>query len=59
VTRKLSLDLAARSDIQKLDLDERKFRWLFNEDAMAKTAECIRLFHADAMKVEKYITERL
>jgi len=61
VTRKLSPELAAKSDIQKLDLDEKKFRWLFNEDAMAteKTAEDIRLFNADAMKLEKYIAERL
>ena len=61
VTRKLSPELAARSAIQKFDLDEKKFRWQFNEDAMAteKTAEGIRLFHADAMKLEKYIAERL
>ena len=61
VTRKLSPDLAAKSDIQKLDLDEKKFRWQVNEDAMAteKTAEGIRLFNADAMKLEKYIAERL
>ena len=45
----------------KLDLDEKKFRWLFNEDAMAteKTAEGIRMFNADAMKLEKFIAERL
>ena len=57
----LSPEIAAKSDIQKLDLDEKKFRWQFNEDAMAteKTAEGIRLFHADAMKLEKYIAERL
>ena len=52
---------AARSDIQKLDLDEKKFRWLFNKDAMAteKTVEGIRLFHADAIKLEESIAERL
>ena len=61
VTRKLSPDLAAKSDIQKLDLDEKKFRWQLNEDAMAteKTAEGIRLFNADAMKLERYIAARL
>ena len=59
--RKLSPDSAAQSEIQKLDLDEKKFRWLFNEDAMAteKTAEGIRLFNADAMKLEKFIAEKL
>ena len=59
--RRLSPDSAVQSEIQKLDLDEKKFRWLFNEDAMAteKTAEGIRLFNADAMKLEKFIAEKL
>ena len=59
--RKLSPEIAAASDLQKLSLDEKKFRWLFNEDAMAteKTAEGIRLFHADAVKLEKFIAEKL
>lgn len=59
--RKLSPEIAAASDLQKLSLDENKFRWLFNEDAMAreKTAEGIRLFHADAVKLEKFIAEKL
>ena len=59
--RKLSPELAAASDIAKLDLDEKKFRWLYNEDAMAteKTSEGIRMFHADAMKLEKFIAEKL
>ena len=59
--RKLSPELAARSGFPKLDLDEKKFRWPFNEDAMAteKTAEGIRLFHADAIKLEESIAERL
>lgn len=61
LTRKLQPESAAVSDIARLDLDEKKFRWLFNEDAMAteKTSEGIRLFHADAMKLEKFIAERL
>lgn len=61
LSRKLIPDAAKSSDIPRLDLDEKKFRWLFNEDAMAteKTAEGIRLFNADAMKLEKFIAERL
>jgi transaldolase len=61
LVRRLSPEIAAQSEIAKLDLDEKKFRWLFNEDAMAteKTAEGIRLFNADAMKLEKFISERL
>ncbi len=61
LARKLQPESAAASDMAKLDLDEKKFRWLFNEDAMAteKTAEGIRMFNADAMKLEKFIAERL
>ena len=42
-------------------LTEAQFRWELNEDAMAteKLAEGIRNFHADALKLEKIIGERL
>jgi transaldolase len=61
VQRKLSPQLAAASDLQKIELDEKKFRWLLNEDAMAteKLAEGIRLFHADAVKLTKLVAEKL
>lgn len=61
VARKLSPALAKDSDVQRLELDEKKFRFLFNDDAMAteKTAEGIRVFAADTVKLEKYISERL
>jgi transaldolase len=61
VERKLSPAMGRESDLTKLELDEKKFRWLLNENAMAteKTAEGIRLFNADAVKLEKYIAERL
>ncbi len=61
LARKLSPEIATKSDIEKLNLDEKSFRWLLNEDAMAteKTAEGIRAFNADAMKLEKFIAERL
>jgi transaldolase len=61
ITRKLSPEKARESDIARLQIDEKRFRWLFNEDAMAteKTAEGIRVFAADALKLEKYIAERL
>lgn len=44
-----------------LDLDEGRFRWLLNEDAMAteKLAEGIRNFHADAIKLRELIKHRL
>ena len=59
--RKLSPEAARQSDAARLELEEKKFRWLLNEDPMAteKTSEGIRLFHADAMKLEKFIEEKL
>ena len=61
VARKLSPEMARDSKIEKVTLDEGKFRWLFNENAMAveKTAEGIRLFNADALKLEKFIAARI
>ncbi|SPE54558.1 transaldolase B [Verrucomicrobia bacterium] len=61
VERKLSPAIAAQGKIQRLELDEKKFRWLLNENAMAteKTAEGIRLFNADALKLKEYITAKL
>ena len=58
--RKLSPEAAANSDIEKIELDEKTFRWLLNEDAMAteKTAEGIRNFNADALRLEKWLRER-
>jgi transaldolase len=57
ITRKLSLDTAQASDATKLSLDENKFRMMLNEDAMGteKLAEGIRLFCADAVKLEKMV----
>jgi transaldolase len=59
--RKLRPDLARESPLQRLSLDEKKFRWLLNENAMAteKTAEGIRLFHADAQKLAQFVGARL
>jgi transaldolase len=59
--RKLSPELAAASPLEKLALDEKKFRWLFNENAMAteKTSEGIRLFNADAQKLAQFIAAKL
>jgi transaldolase len=59
--RKLSPESAKQSKIERLQLDEKKFRWLLNENAMAteKLSEGIRIFNADAKKLEQYIAERL
>src|SRR5262249_50035984 len=52
VTRRLSLESAKASDATKLHLDEKTFRWMHNEDAMAveKLSEGICKFYADTRK---------
>jgi transaldolase len=57
VERKLSNASAQQSDLQRMELDEKSFRFLLNEDAMAteKLAEGIRQFCADAVKLEGLI----
>lgn len=57
VVRKLSIEEAQASDIKKLTLDEMTFRFMLNDDAMGteKLAEGIRLFCADAVKLEKMV----
>lgn len=59
--RKLDPEAAASSDIERIDLDEKTFRYLLNDDAMAteKTAQGIRAFAADIAKMEKLIAEKL
>jgi len=59
VTRRLSVESARASDATKLHLDEKTFRWMHNEDAMAveKLSEGIRKFHADTLKLEHYVRE--
>jgi transaldolase len=61
VERKLSADTARDAKIEQLDADEKKFRWLLNENAMAteKTAEGIRLFNADAVKLRDYLAAKV
>jgi transaldolase len=57
VTRRLTVEAAKASSAEKIALDEKTFRWMHNEDAMAteKLAEGIRRFHADARKLEGYV----
>ena len=59
--RKLSPEIARDSQLERLLLDEKKFRWLLNENAMAteKTAEGIRLFNADARKLAQFVAAKL
>src|SRR5438132_7408123 len=59
--RKLDPEKAKSANIDKLELDEKKFRWLLNENAMAyeKTGEGIRKFAADVIKLEKFVASKL
>ncbi len=60
LVRKLDPEAAKTSDLKKITLDEKTFRWMLNEDAMAteKLSEGIRLFSADIVKLEKYFQQR-
>ena len=61
VTKKLDEAAAKAAHIHKIDLDEKAFRFQFNEDAMAteKTAEGIRKFSADIVKLEQVVASHL
>ncbi len=59
--RKLDLEKAKQAKIERLELDEKKFRWMLNENAMAyeKTGEGIRKFAADVVKLEKFVASKI
>src|SRR5438445_3546483 len=61
VERKLSPENAKLAQVARLELDEKKFRYLLNDNAMAteKTAEGIRKFAADIVKLEKFVASKL
>jgi transaldolase len=57
VPRRLSIASAESSPVERVDLDEERFRWMHNEDAMAteKLADGIRVFHADALRLARLV----
>jgi transaldolase len=59
--KKLDAQAAKTSNWEKITLDEKTFRLQLNEDAMAteKTAEGIRKFSADIVKLEQLISAKL
>ncbi len=59
--RKLSPDKAGAEKIEKLHLDEKTFRWMQNEDAMATEllADGIRRFNADAVKLKEFVSKTM
>lgn len=61
VPKKLDAEAAKSADITPLDVSEKSFRWLLNEDAMAteKLAQGIRVFSQDMQKVRKIVADEL
>jgi len=61
VERRLSPEKAKAASVERINLDEKTFRWLHNEDAMAtdKLAEGIRAFYVDAKKLEELAQKEL
>ena len=59
--RKLSPDTVGPDVPARMDLDEKSFRWLLNEDQMAteKLSDGIRLFAADLRKLREVVSKRL
>jgi transaldolase len=59
--KKLDKNEAKKLDIKKITLDEKSFRFLFNENAMAteKLAEGIRNFSKDLRLLEELIKSKL
>jgi len=61
VERRLDPAKAKNAKVEKLELNEKKFRYLLNDNAMAsdKTAEGIRKFAADIVKLEKLVASKI
>ena len=61
VPKKLCADKASKADLKKIHVDEKTFRWMLNDEAMAteKLAEGIRNFAKDTVKLEKLIQSML
>jgi transaldolase len=61
IAPKLTADAAKAAKIDRLPCDEKSFRWHFSQDAMAvdKTAEGIRKFAEDIVKLEKLVQSAL
>ncbi len=61
VPRKLDPEAAKKMSIEKINLDEKTFRWMLCDNAMAsdKLYEGIRTFSKDIVKLEKLIEQLL
>jgi transaldolase len=61
VPRKLSPEGSRDTRLSRLAMDEKTFRWMLNESAMAteKLSEGIRTFAADATKLQEFIAKKM
>jgi len=61
VVRKLDIETAKASPVKEIDVSEKNFRWLVNEEAMAndRLADGIRRFAADAVTLEGIIARKI
>lgn len=61
VAKKLDQNFAKNTNLEKIEVDEKKFRYLLNENQMAteKLSEGIRAFAADTVKLEAFIRNRM
>lgn len=61
VEQKLDATQSANLDIEKIEMEEKSFRWMMNEDAMAteKLAQGIRNFAIDIEKLEDIVKEKM
>ncbi len=61
VEQKLNAETAKKSAVERIDVDEKTYRWLLNEDPMAtdKLGDGIRKFAADIVKLEKIIAAEI
>ena len=61
ITPKLNAATAKATKLERISMDEKTFRWMFNEDPMAvdKTAEGIRKFAEDIVKLQKQVQAML
>ncbi len=61
IERKLDPEKAKKESVEKLEIDEKAFRYLLNEDAMAteKLSEGIRNFAKDIVKLENILKEKM
>jgi transaldolase len=58
---KLTAERSRAAEIERIAMDEKTFRWMQNEDAMAndKLSEGIRNFHTDATKLSEFAKKLL